>query len=345
MTSKHNESVRWCKRCQQLKPKERFLAWATRGGKPRHRGHCLDCRENFAEERAVELVEYRRQYNVGKRSLKRERDLDRRQEVKTAVDKLKTVPCLDCANRFPPVAMDFDHLGGKTRSIATMVASGYKLDLILEEIKRCEIVCACCHRIRTEKRKQNLARVHTPQPKMRKPTADLADDVLSLFADTSSSLSVAMVREKLGCRYGAVSKLLRRLVADEKLSVVGQGIYCLPSKKTPSTETEDFTATDRAMDRALAALSMRSRILAWFAMNPNAILSTADVTSRLTYGGKPSSLVVIVCRLCEEGCLVRSDRGFYRLPTQEEVSQTVARKITPSMKLERERLVRMQEAA
>jgi hypothetical protein len=63
------EETRFCKRCEKHKPKARFLAWATRGGAVQHRGHCLDCRETYAEERAAELVEYRRQYNVSKRSV------------------------------------------------------------------------------------------------------------------------------------------------------------------------------------------------------------------------------------------------------------------------------------
>lgn len=336
MTSTHDETVRWCKRCEQLKLKDRFLAWATRGGKVQQRGHCLDCRKNYAEARAVELVEYRLQYNGAKRSVKRERDHQRREEVKAAVDKLKNVPCLDCDKLFPPVAMDFDHLGGKTKSIATMVSRSYKLDLILEEVKLCEVVCACCHRIRTEKRKQNLVRPG-PQPKMRPQTAGLADDVLALFTDTPSSLSVAAVREKLGAPYGAVSKLLRRLVADEKLVVVGRGVYRLPSDEVLSPKAADLTAADRA----LASMSTRNRILACFAMDPTT-LTTADVIARVAFGDKPGTVGAILWRLCEEGRLMKAGRGSYRLPTQDEASRGIERKITPSLKRERERLARMQ---
>jgi len=336
------KETRFCKRCEKHKPKARFLAWATRGGAIQHRGHCLDCRETYAEERAVELVEYRRQYNAAKRSVKRERDHQRRAEVKAAVDKLKDVPCLDCDKRFPPVAMDFDHLGGKTKSIATMVSQGYKLDLILEEIKLCEIVCACCHRIRTEKRKQNLAPLGT-QPKMRPETAVLADDVIAILADMRSSLSVADVCAKLGARYGAVSKLLRQLAADGQLVVVGRGVYRLPTDELIAPRVSDLTATDRA----LASMSVRNRILAWFAMNPTTVLTTADVIFRVGFGDKPSSVGVIMWRLCEEGRLVKvgSRRGSYRLPTEDEAARPIERKITPSMQRERARLTRMLEAA
>ena len=343
VTSKHDESVRWCKRCQQLKPKDRFLAWSTRGGAVQQRGHCLDCRQAFAEERSVELVEYRRQYNAGKRSVKRERDRQRKKEVKAAVNELKNVPCLDCNNRFPSVAMDFDHLDTKTKSIATMVAQGYKIDLILEEIRHCEIVCACCHRVRTEKRKQNLARVHTAQPKMRKPSLDLAEDIFALFCDSASSLSVLAIQEKLGSRYGSISRVLRQLSADGKLTCAGRGVYRLPESDLTMAvpDVRDFSATDRV----LASMPQRDRVLAWFAMNPAAVLSTAEASSLLSYGDKPTSIPIILWQLCKEGRLAKVSRGLYRLPTQEEAAQQVSQKVTPSMRRERERLTRMQETA
>jgi hypothetical protein len=343
VSSKHDESVRWCKRCEQLKPKDRFLAWSTSGGKVQQRGHCLDCRENFAEKRAAELVEYRRQYNAVKRSVKRERDRQRREEVKGAVNKLKDAPCLDCGNRFPPVAMDFDHLGGKTKSIASMVGQAYKLDLILEEISRCALVCACCHRVRTEKRRQNLV-APVAQPKMRPLTAALAEDVLSLFADSQASLAVTTVREKLRGRGGSInSRLLRTLVSDGRLVVVGRGVYRLPSDEAIAPKVKDLTASDRA----LASMSVRNRIVAWFAMNPSAVLTTADVIARVSFGDKASTVGVIMCRLCAEGRLVRDGarRGSYRLPSEEEAFRQEPPKITPSMKREHERLTRLSEVA
>lgn len=82
--------------------------------------------------------------------------------MKAVIDAIKAkTPCRDCKRRFPPVAMDFDHRFGKNRSIANMVSGAYRIDLILEEIKLCDLVCACCHRIRTAARKQNFAPVKT----------------------------------------------------------------------------------------------------------------------------------------------------------------------------------------
>src|SRR5713226_1283656 len=39
---------------------------------------------------------------------------------------LKSLPCMDCHNNFPPVCMDFDHVRGeKVADIATMIVSGW----------------------------------------------------------------------------------------------------------------------------------------------------------------------------------------------------------------------------
>lgn len=232
MNSEHNDAVRWCKRCHQFKPKERFLAWTTCGGAVQHRGHCLDCRETYAEERAAELIAYRQQYNAGKRSLKRERDRQRREEVKAAVDKLKDVPCADCGNRFPPVAMDFDHIGPKMKSIATMVSQAYRLELIIEEIKKCEKVCACCHRIRTAKRKDNHAPCATPPATVRATTIVTIDSILALFtSDEAAVISVAEIASRTNRDYHQVAKTLRRLAKDGRLLNPHFGYYRLPARR------------------------------------------------------------------------------------------------------------------
>ena len=74
---------------------------------------------------------------------------DRRKEL---LNKIKDEPCLDCKRKFPPCAMDFDHVrGDKEFTIGPSWATA--LDKLLEEIEKCELVCANCHRIRTQKRR------------------------------------------------------------------------------------------------------------------------------------------------------------------------------------------------
>lgn len=72
--------------------------------------------------------------------------------------KAKT-PCKDCGETFPPEAMDFDHTGDdKLFNLANPPARATGAD-IAAEIRKCEIVCAVCHRTRTRKRAAAKKRV------------------------------------------------------------------------------------------------------------------------------------------------------------------------------------------
>jgi len=76
--------------------------------------------------------------------------------VRTKLDQLKNSPCADCGQKFPPVAMDFDHVrGSKVRAVSLMKEQAW--DKVLEEIAKCDLVCAVCHRKRTHQRKQEAA--------------------------------------------------------------------------------------------------------------------------------------------------------------------------------------------
>lgn len=65
---------------------------------------------------------------------------------------IKDKPCADCGKKFPPCAMDFDHISGeKVMNIAQLSRLSSPASL-LTELKKCELVCATCHRIRTASR-------------------------------------------------------------------------------------------------------------------------------------------------------------------------------------------------
>ena len=66
------------------------------------------------------------------------------------LDKLKDRPCLDCYERFPPECMDFDHVRGeKLFGIVEARGSAIAWQTVLNEIAKCDLVCANCHRMRT----------------------------------------------------------------------------------------------------------------------------------------------------------------------------------------------------
>ena len=63
---------------------------------------------------------------------------------------LKSQPCMDCGQSYPPYVMDFDHRRG-TKVFDVSTNSMWGLQAVLTEIEKCDLVCANCHRIRTYK--------------------------------------------------------------------------------------------------------------------------------------------------------------------------------------------------
>lgn len=77
-------------------------------------------------------------------------------EMRRIYDEAKNAPCTDCKIQYPPYVMDLDHLPQfkKHEAVSSMVTN-YRSSpkKLLEEISKCELVCANCHRIRTHNRK------------------------------------------------------------------------------------------------------------------------------------------------------------------------------------------------
>jgi len=146
-----------CSKCGKRTNTKGFATFRTRSGEVRRRSVCKECRNQYGIDNFERLQEYRKQYNQKNKEQRIQKQSARRVAAKEYTDSCKDVPCMDCGIKWPPVAMDFDHVrDGKVKTIASMVSQGYKIDLIKEEIAKCDIVCACCHRIRTANRNENM---------------------------------------------------------------------------------------------------------------------------------------------------------------------------------------------
>lgn len=125
---------------------------------------------NCWKEKTVEEFHYSKErgHQAWCKSCKKERDRNyywSKKEKRKAQNKkwwadyvewyrlLKTSPCHDCGGSFDPVCMQWDHLPGerKIESVAVLFGKGNK-SAILEEIRKCELVCANCHALRTHNR-------------------------------------------------------------------------------------------------------------------------------------------------------------------------------------------------
>lgn len=59
--------------------------------------------------------------------------------------KKKCCSCERCGEEHP-AALDFHHMEDKEWNISAMVHRGYSIENIKEEIEKCEVLCANCHR-------------------------------------------------------------------------------------------------------------------------------------------------------------------------------------------------------
>lgn len=131
-----------CTKCSIRKPIEKFARNRSKGSG--YNSWCKLCQKPYKD----------RHYRRNKKAYYLRRDA-RILEMREWLTSLKAgKPCTDCSKVFPPVCMDFDHIGqDKSFSIGNAIKNWGK-QTILEEIDKCELVCANCHRIRTWKRQQ-----------------------------------------------------------------------------------------------------------------------------------------------------------------------------------------------
>lgn len=182
-----------CGQCKLPTPLVAFATYRKPDGSLGRRGICGLCRNQQLANDSKEAREWRKAYNKRTRTKRGIASKERRDNARMFVDEFKKAPCMDCGGTFPPVAMDFDHArGNKHKSVAMMVSSSYKLDLIRDEIAKCDLVCANCHRVRTAERKDNVAKPKalrtTPQFKPSAPTPALPPYELSRGENAHNSL-------------------------------------------------------------------------------------------------------------------------------------------------------------
>ena len=63
------------------------------------------------------------------------------------------------------LVLEFDHMGEKLATVAALVRSRAGPRRLLEEIERCEVVCANCHRRRTAERAGWFRATRRPSPR------------------------------------------------------------------------------------------------------------------------------------------------------------------------------------
>ena len=97
----------------------------------------------WKRENAKHVAHYQREYQRPYKGIK----------TKILLYIKQTTPCADCGQQYPHYVTDFDHVRGVKRAkVAECTNCSWRV--FLEELIKCDLVCANCHRLRTFDRGQ-----------------------------------------------------------------------------------------------------------------------------------------------------------------------------------------------
>lgn len=126
-----------CYQCGDEKPLEGFNVCKSRADGRQSR--CRECDRKAA-------VEY---YQANKAKFASRRIKYRERNRLWIWEYLLEHPCIDCDEKDPRV-LEFDHIDPSTKIEAiSSMSSNAKLQDIIDEVAKCEVRCANCHRIKT----------------------------------------------------------------------------------------------------------------------------------------------------------------------------------------------------
>jgi hypothetical protein len=134
--------VRVCPSCRQTKSADSFHFRNKQLGTRQH--ICGDC---FTAYRREHYQRNRRSYIERNARLLRDRRIEWQRRL---WQYLIEHPCVDCGQK-DPLVLEFDHIQPTTKRLAVsqMVQRGFAWPTVLEELGKCEVRCANCHRRRT----------------------------------------------------------------------------------------------------------------------------------------------------------------------------------------------------
>lgn len=129
-----------CATCQLPKPLDEF--GNNKGNADGKQRYCKAC-GRIAQKKHYDQNPERRE-NIRK-SVSECRD----RNVQYILNYLKDHPCVDCGES-DPVVLEFDHRGDKDKDVCNVALNG-SIERLEEEIAKCDVRCANCHRRKTAK--------------------------------------------------------------------------------------------------------------------------------------------------------------------------------------------------
>ena len=129
-------NLKWCYKCNKNRDIEQFSL-----NKSRKDGRSSQCRICHSKMRKKHYIKNRKKIIEQVSQYKK----DLAQFIR---DYKTNKPCCDCGNIYPYYVLDFHHKYDKKFSISQAFRAAGKKQL-LEEMAKCDLLCANCHRIRT----------------------------------------------------------------------------------------------------------------------------------------------------------------------------------------------------
>ena len=133
-----------CTKCGIAKPLDEFHRHPTRGTQ----SWCKTCRKT-----------YDRAYHAATRDLRvRQKRIWKDARTLWGRSLKEGRPCADCGLTFHFAAMQWDHRPGTVKLFDLGRAiPRYSREAILDEMAKCDLVCANCHAVRTYERRRDVA--------------------------------------------------------------------------------------------------------------------------------------------------------------------------------------------
>lgn len=131
--------MKTCTNCGTTKPESEFNK--CRGMKDGLRNWCRECTRAYC----------RGHYQRNQRKYIDKKQKNKLKIRQTLLDYLRTHPCIDCGEN-EPACLDFDHRDSSQKSFTISTAAVrilFSLKTLREEIAKCDVRCANCHRKRT----------------------------------------------------------------------------------------------------------------------------------------------------------------------------------------------------
>lgn len=126
------------KTCTACKQSKLLIEFPLSGGNGRRSSRCKPCKNLYDREYSkTKLDKLKRRVKI---KIRRSRNSE------YILNYLKSNPCIDCGES-DPIVLEFDHITNKKFNISE--GKLYSIEKIREEIEKCEVRCANCHRRKT----------------------------------------------------------------------------------------------------------------------------------------------------------------------------------------------------